>query len=77
MLTLKEIENMTVSQAVARGMRSWDGELYLIPLTDWHNWPNGSRVTSILGTVRVKGKDKIDEDTRAGLLAFGIYPKKV
>lgn len=66
---------MTISQAIARGMRSWDGNLYLIPLVDWKNWPEGCKVTSILGETKVKGKDYIDEDTRGGLLAYGIYPK--
>lgn len=76
MLTLSEIKNMTISQAIARGMRSWDGNgLYLIPLKDWPNWPNGVELTSILGEKVIKGKDYIDEDTRGGLLAFGIYPK--
>lgn len=65
---------MTVSQAVSRGMRSWDGKLYLIPLSDWRNWPDGVEVTSICGDKKTKGKDHIDEDTRAGLLAWGIYP---
>lgn len=75
MLTLSEIENMTVAQAIARGMASWDGKLYLIALRDWNNWPNGVELTSILGDTKIKGKDYIDEDTRGGLLAYGIYPK--
>lgn len=75
MLTLSEIENMTVSQAIARGMRPWDGKLYLIALSDWNNWPNGVELTSINGNTKIKGKDYIDEDTRFGLLAYGIYPK--
>lgn len=76
MLTLSEIENMTVSQAIARGMRSWDDKLYLILLSDWPNWPDGCKVTSICGDTKTKGKDHIDEDTRGGLLAYGIYPKQ-
>ena len=74
-LTLQEIDNMTISQAVARGMCSWDGHLYLIPLSDYSNWPDGVELTSITGNKRVKGKDYIDDDTRGGLLAYGIYPK--
>lgn len=76
MLTLSEIENMTVSQAFARGMGSWDGKLYLISLRDWPNWPDGVELTSICGDKKIKGKDYIDEDTRGGLLAYGIYPKQ-
>ena len=77
MLTLDEIKNMTPAQALARGMRRWNKEsgLYLIPLSDWKNWPNGIEVTSILGDTKIKGKDYIDEDTRGGLLAFGIIIK--
>lgn len=77
MLTLEEIKQMTVSQAEARGMVRWNEEsgLYLIPLRDWKNWPNGIQVTSILGNTKIKGQDYIDEDTRAGLLAFGIMIK--
>ena len=75
MLTIKEIKEMTIPEAIRRGMVSWDGELYLIPLRDWQNWPQGAEVTSINGDVKVKGSDNIDEDTRYGLLAWGIYPK--
>lgn len=74
-LSIKQIENMTKHEAEDRGMASWDGKLYLIPLSDWHNWPKGCKVTSILGDICIKGKDYIDEDTRGGFLAFGIYPK--
>lgn len=75
MLTLSQIKEMTISQAIARGMRSWNGKLYLIPLADWKNWPKGCEVTSILGETKVKGKDYINKDTRGGLLAYGIYLK--
>lgn len=75
MLTLSEIENMTVSQAIARGMGSWDGKLYLIHHTDFINWPDGVELTSICGDKVVTGRDHIDMDTRFGYLAYGIYPK--
>lgn len=76
MLTIEQINKMTVAEALCRGMRSWDGNLYLIPLCYCKNWPNGIEVTSINGAKKVKGQDYIDEDTRGGLLAFGIYPTK-
>ena len=75
-LTIKQIENMTIAEAKARGMGNWDGKLYLIPLSDYDNWPNGCKLTSINGDTCIKGKDYIDQDTRFGLLAFGIYPKQ-
>lgn len=75
MLTLSQIKEMTIPQAIARGMRSWDRHLYLIPLADWKNWPDGCEVVSIIGETIIKGKDSINEDTRGGLLAYGIYLK--
>lgn len=75
-LTIEEIESMTVEEALERGMCSWDGDLYLIPESDFDNWPQGVVLTSILGNRVIKGKDPIDMDTRGGLLAFGIFPRK-
>lgn len=75
-LELSDIELMTVGDALDRGMRSWDGDLYLIPKSDFDNWPDGVVLTSISGNRVIKGKDPIDMDTRGGLLAFGIFPRK-
>lgn len=75
-LTIEEIESMTVEEALERGMHSWDGDLYLILESDFDNWPQGVVLTSILGNRVIKGKDPIDMDTRGGLLAFGIFPRK-
>ena len=75
MLTKEQINSMTIDQAVARGMGNWNRKLYLIHESDYNNWPDGVELTSILGEKVIKGKDRIDMDTRGGYLAYGIYPK--
>lgn len=37
--------------------------------------PDGTRVVSIFGQEKIKGRDPIDNDTRGGRLAFGLLPE--
>lgn len=53
------------------GYREFNG-IMLIPLRLWDRIPQGTQLVSIHGDVAVKGKDEIDLDTRAGLLAWGF-----
>lgn len=60
-----------------RGWRDWtkpsDGlTLLLCPAADFDNVSDGTEMVSISGRKVVKGQDYIDDDTRAGLLAYGI-----
>lgn len=52
----------------------WDEDLLLIPLSMFDCVPDGAVLTSIMGDKKVKGKDYIDNDTRGGLLAYGVVP---
>lgn len=62
-----------------RGWAVWDSKpdgtgrvLMLCPLADFQNVPDGVEMESINGKKVTKGKDYIDDDTRAGLLAYGL-----
>lgn len=61
---------------LSHGLRMWDEKLLLIPLSMYERVPNGAVLTSISGDRKVKGKDYIDNDTRGGLLAFGVMPNQ-
>ena len=58
------------------GFGEWDNEkhLFLIPLLLWEYIPDGTEVVSIMDEKYVKGKDKINDDTRDGYLAYCITP---
>ena len=79
-------ETLTESDLRVMGFGEWDNEkhLFLIPLLLWEYipdplllWeyiPDGTEVVSIMGERYVKGKDKINDDTRDGYLAYCITP---
>lgn len=74
----EEIPFETLSESDLRvmGFGEWDNEkhLFLIPLLLWEYIPDGTEVVSVMGEKCVKGKDKIDDDTRDGYLAYCITP---
>ena len=51
----------------------WSGDLWLLTVTELHAIPDGTVVTSIMGNTKVKGLDEIDEDTRFGYVAWGLF----
>lgn len=69
-------ETLTESDLRVMGFGEWDNEkhLFLIPLLLWEYIPDGTEVVSIMGEKCIKGKDKIDDDTRDGYLAYCITP---
>ena len=66
----------TADDLINLGWVRWDetSELYLCPIVQFGNLPDGIALWSISGSVHVKGRDYIDDGTRGGLLAFGIIP---
>jgi hypothetical protein len=48
------------------------GPILLIPLQYFNKIKNGTEVISILGNKKIVGKDYIDDDTKGGLMAFGL-----
>ena len=68
-------ETITVAQAEDIGMRNFDKDLYLFPGCFLDFLPNGLKVYSIMGSEKIVGRDYIDNDTRFGLLAYGIKIK--
>lgn len=59
------------------GFRDWDktSNLLLIPYELFDKIPDGTKLTSIDGEVKIKGKDSIDMDIRGGLIAWGLIRK--
>lgn len=53
-------------------MRQWDDNLYLLTIEEFEQLPNGTILTSISGNNVIKGEGKMDYDTRANHLAYGI-----
>lgn len=48
------------------------GDVLLLTLNDFNNLPDGTKVIGIFGETCIKGIDDIDNDTRAGYMAYGI-----
>jgi len=72
-----DITNQTFDELEALGCRMFDSRrppLMMVPLAIYKQIPDGTALTCITGQVCVKGRDSIDDDTRAGLLAYGVYP---
>jgi len=81
--------NFTQEELEARGWQIWNanekGILMICPLVDFPNVPDGTEMWSIwdkfggkLGwelksEKKIKGVDEINMDTRAGMLAWGVY----
>lgn len=53
-------------------MQRWDDKLWLLTPKELEQPPDDVELTCIDGTTVIKGKDKIDDDTRMGYLAYGI-----
>ena len=57
-------------------MMKWKNEgensLFLFNLDEFEKLPDGIELESIVGDKKIKGKDEIDMDTRAGYIAWGI-----
>ena len=57
-------------------MMKWNGSLghpvWLFTVDEFSQLPDGMELTSITGEKVVKGKDKIDDDTRFGHMAYGV-----
>lgn len=71
-----DFHKATAADLIALGWVRWskETELYLCPLSQLSDLPDGIALHSISGAPAVKGRDHIDEDTRGGMLAYGIMP---
>jgi hypothetical protein len=47
----------------------------LIPLKFWDKIPDGTKLKTIMGEIKIKGQSFIDLDTRGGYLAVGLLPE--
>lgn len=87
---LDEADFSNTEYMIRRGWRKWSDEelfedpqdqkrkvLLLCPLSDFPNVADGTRMCSITGEFVVKGTDYIDDDTRGGVMAFGVLVESV
>lgn len=44
----------------------------LVTPQEFASLPDGTALISISGSVHIKGRDYIDDDTRGGMLAYGV-----
>lgn len=51
----------------------WENDLWLLTREEFHQLPNGTELTSIMGDKRVKGQDSFNFDSRYGYLAYGVH----
>ena len=58
-------------------MIKWDNELWLLTPEEFNNLDDGVRLKCVDDTFAVKGADYIDQDTRAGHLAYGLTAELV
>lgn len=73
---MKPLLEMNRRELIAVGFRPWgESGLMLIPDEVFSKVPDGTELLSITGDKKIKGKDKIDRNTRRGLLAFGWIVK--
>ena len=55
-------------------MNKWDESgLYLFTPAEFTKLPDGIELTCIDDTTAIKGQDEIDQDTRFGHIAYGVY----
>ena len=72
----KNLTKMSRAELIEAGFAPWDESgLLLIPRRLYKNVPFGTKLLSINGETKIKGKHMIDQDTRGGFLAFGWIVK--
>lgn len=70
--------SLTSEKAESYGFRKWSetSPVYLIPYCFLDFIPIGTELISIMGTKVIYDGANIDDDTRCGLLAYGIILKE-
>lgn len=73
----RPLTDLSRDELLTLGFRDWDGSgLLLIPRGLFDRVPKGTELRSIMGRTAVVGVDRIDMDTRYGLLAYGWVPSR-
>ena len=52
---------------------AWQNDLWLLTPVEVDSLPSGTTLTSIFYKEKVTGQDTIDQDTRFGYTAWGVY----
>ena len=72
-----DLHDMTKEDLMLLGCQPIKSGLMLLPMYLYEGLPNGTELVTLSGKKCVVGVDKLNSDTRGGLLAYGVYPKEV
>jgi hypothetical protein len=50
--------------------------IYLLTPKEFAELPDGALLVDVMGESAVKGKDRIDDDTRFGYMAYGVADRE-
>lgn len=53
-------------------MLLWCKDLWLFTIDEYNQLPDGIILEGVFGTLKIKGEDSIDMDTRENHIAYGI-----
>ena len=74
-ITIRELIDIDCKSLFAVGFGNWDGNIMLVPLYAIRLIKKGETLTDISNKTYIVGKDKIDNDTRGGCIAYGfVHP---
>lgn len=73
---IKLLTEMTENELLALGFRQYncDEDFLLIPAKLYNQIPDGTELIGIHGDTKIKGRDRVNMETRGGILAYGIRP---
>lgn len=71
------LKAMTEDQLLELGMGNWNGRIYLFPKEWYDSIPDGYIVTNIFGEAQPFEHGKTGDDTRFGMLAYGLEVENV
>ena len=71
-VSVAQLQTLSEDERRILCFHNWDETLVLIPLWAFNAVADGETLISINGSVKVKGRDEIDMDVRAGCIAWGF-----
>ena len=71
-VTIADLKGVNQVELIKVGFQKWDDKLMLIPLWAYNYIADGEELISIMGDVKIKGRDETNLDTRGGMLAWGF-----
>ena len=76
-VAIKDLQEIDCENLFQLGFTNWDDNIMLLPLWVLGLIANGEQIESIGGRPAIIGQDKIDTDTRYGMIAYGFKHAKL